>query len=151
MTPTIERLELADTDLRARIVAPLAEYSTRKDFAFTPRYVTLALKDENGVDGGLIGQVYWGWMHIEILAVPQRWRGRGLGRALIEQAEAIAAEAGCTGVWVDTYSFQSPGFYEAVGYLPFGRLADYPEGEERIFFQKILSAAALPAETETAA
>ncbi|NDW03780.1 GNAT family N-acetyltransferase [Jiella sp. 40Bstr34] len=137
--PAIERLELPSSDLRSCIVAPLAEFSTKKDFSFTPRYVTLALKDERGVDGGLIAQVYWDWMHVEILAVPERWRGRGLGRALMERAEAIARDEGCTGVWVDTYSFQSPGFYEAMGYLPFGRLPNYPKGEERIFFAKLFN------------
>ncbi|MEX6508699.1 GNAT family N-acetyltransferase [Jiella sp. M17.18] len=139
MTPIIERLDLTDTDLRTRIVAPLAEYSTRKNFAFAPHFVTLALKDEAGVDGGLIAQVYWDWMHIEILAVPERWRGRGHGRALVDKAEAIAVEEGCTGVWVDTYSFQSPGFYERMGYRPFGRLPNYPKGEERLFFAKLLA------------
>ena len=27
--------------------------------------------------------------------------------------------------------------YEAMGYRPFGRLPDYPKGEERIFYAKI--------------
>ncbi|MEF2551793.1 GNAT family N-acetyltransferase [Aurantimonas sp. A2-1-M11] len=148
--PAIERLDLPRNDLRDRIVAPLAEFSTRKDFTFSPRFVTLALTGEDGVDGGLIAQLYWDWMHIEILAVPERWRGLGLGRQLVRQAEAIAVEAGCHGAWVDTYSFQSPGFYEAIGYRSFGRLPDYPRGQERIFFQKTL-AAVPPAEPENAA
>ncbi|WAP70427.1 GNAT family N-acetyltransferase [Jiella pelagia] len=148
--PAIERLDLASTDIRSRIVAPLAEFSTKKDFAFMPRYVTLALTDEIGVDGGLIAQVYWDWMHIEILAVPECWRGKGLGRSLVERAEAIAREEGCIGVWVDTYSFQSPGFYEAMGYRPFGRLPNYPKGEERLFFAKLL-AESEPTQPEKAA
>ena len=36
-----------------------------------------------------------------------------------------------------TYSFQSPGFYEAMGFRPFGRLPVYPEGEERSIYAKI--------------
>ncbi|MCQ0989499.1 GNAT family N-acetyltransferase [Jiella marina] len=144
MTPTIQLIDLPENDLRQRIVAPLAEYSTRKNFAFAPRFVTLALNDGQGIDGGLIAQIYWDWMYIEILAVPERWRGQGLGRALIENAEAIARENGCTGVWVDTYSFQSPGFYEAMGYKPFGELPDYPKGEERLFFAKLFQTGEAP-------
>ena len=125
--PIIERLDLLHSELREAIVAPLAEFSTKKDFAFAPRFVTLALKDERGVDGGLIAQFYWDWMHVEILAVPERWRGLGLGRALMEQAEAIARKEGCTGVWVDTYSFQSPGFYAALGYEPVRTPAELSE------------------------
>ena len=135
--PVIERSDLPGGELRSRIVGPLAEFSTRKDFAFTPRFVTFALRDEGGVDGGLIAQLYWDWLWIEILAVPERWRGQGLGRALVERAEAVAREAGCTGVWVDTYTFQSPGFYETMGYRPFGRLPNYPKGESRVFFAKL--------------
>ncbi|MBP0617302.1 GNAT family N-acetyltransferase [Jiella mangrovi] len=135
--PTIQHLDHPGPDLRSRIVAPLAEFSTKKDFAFAPQFVTLGLQTEDGIDGGLACQLYWDWMHIEILAVPERWRGLGLGRALVERAEAIAREAGCTGVWVDTYSFQSPGFYAAMGYAPFGRLPNYPKGETRIFFAKL--------------
>lgn len=115
---------------------PLAEAETRRDFAFSPHHVVLALTDIEGIDGGLVAQIYWGWMTIEIVAVPERIRGTGFGRQLLEAAEAIAIEGGCTGAWVDTYSFQSPGFYEAMGYRPFGRLPDYPIGQSRIFFAK---------------
>ncbi|HEV7434791.1 MAG TPA: GNAT family N-acetyltransferase [Pseudorhizobium sp.] len=141
MTIRIERIESLDGEVRAAIVAPFAEAATVRRFAFAPQYLTLALCDEIGVDGGLIAQLYWDWMHVEILAVPERWRGRGLGRALLERAEAAAAAEGCTGAWVDTYSFQSPGFYERMGYGAFGRLPNYPAGEERIFFAKQLTAA----------
>jgi GNAT superfamily N-acetyltransferase len=133
----IRRVEMADDETRSRIVAPLAELATRADFAMAPRFLTLALSDAAGIDGGLIAQIYWNWLHIEVLAVPERHRGAGLGRRLVERAEAIARDDALRGVWVDTYSFQSPGFYEAMGYRPFGRLPDYPEGEERIFYAKI--------------
>ena len=132
----IERLLQADDADRARVVGPLAESETRGDFAFSPRHIVLALTDIEGIDGGLVAQIYWDWMTIEIVAVPERIRGAGFGRQLVEAAEAIAIEAGCTGAWVDTYSFQSPGFYEAMGYEPFGRLSDYPKGKSRIFFAK---------------
>nr|WP_203566079.1 GNAT family N-acetyltransferase [Aurantimonas aggregata] len=130
-----------DGDRRAAITAPFAEAATVKRFSFSPHHLTLALTDEHGIDGGLIAQLYWDWMHVEILAVPERWRGQGLGRALLKEAEAVAAAAGCTGAWVDTYSFQSPGFYEKMGYAVFGRLPNYPKGEERIFFAKQLAPA----------
>ena len=57
---------------------------------------------------------------------------------LFRSAEAEAAKAGCVGVWVDTYSFQAPEFYAAMGYVPFGRLPNYPKGHERIFYRKML-------------
>lgn len=137
MTVRIERVDVPEAAVREAIVRPLAEHSTRNNFAFAPVFLTLALKDGEEVDGGLIAQLYWNWMYIEILGVPERLRGRGLGRRLVETAEQEARVAGCRGAWVDTYSFQSPGFYERMGYQPFGALPDYPRGEERLFLAKL--------------
>ena len=50
---------------------------TRMDFAFSAHFLTFALTDEIGVEGGLIAQFYWDWLHIEVVAVPERWRGNG--------------------------------------------------------------------------
>jgi hypothetical protein len=33
----------------------------------------------------------------------------------METAEGIARTRNCVGAWVDTYTFQSPGFYERLG------------------------------------
>ncbi|MCK5934724.1 MAG: GNAT family N-acetyltransferase [Fulvimarina manganoxydans] len=135
---TIRRLPALDPAIREAITHPLAEASTAKNFAFAPRYLALGLDGCGMIDGGLIAQLYWDWMYVEILAVPERLRGKGLGRDLIEQAETIARAEGCRGAWVDTYSFQSPGFYEKLGYRPFGRLPFYPGNEERVFLAKPL-------------
>jgi ribosomal protein S18 acetylase RimI-like enzyme len=59
--------------------------------------------------------------------------------ALMREAEAVARENGCTGIWLDTFSFQAPGFYEKLGYTVFGTLADYPPGHSRFFLHKTLS------------
>jgi ribosomal protein S18 acetylase RimI-like enzyme len=57
---------------------------------------------------------------------------------LVEFAESCARERGCIGAWVDTFSFQAPGFYERLGYRQFGELPFYPDDQRRIFFSKIL-------------
>ena len=44
------------------------------------------------------------------------------------------------GIRVDTFSFQAPGFYERLGYQRFGKLENYPNGYETIFYFKALSA-----------
>jgi hypothetical protein len=45
---------------------------------------------------------------------------------------------GFRGAWLDTFSFQAPGFYESIGYQPFGELPDFPPGSRRHFFWKPL-------------
>ena len=57
-------------------------------------------------------------------------------------AESIAIARKCVGVWLDTYEFQAPAFYEKLGYEVFVRLPQYPRGYERIFLKKIVDSAA---------
>jgi ribosomal protein S18 acetylase RimI-like enzyme len=56
----------------------------------------------------------------------------------MQQAEDIAREAGCAGIWLDTYEFQARGFYEKLGYTVFGELPDHPAGMKRFFMMKRL-------------
>ncbi len=126
-------------DQRSAIVAPLQEFSTSRGFEFRPQSVQLVLRDGDKIAGGLLGNTNWDWLRIEILSVAEHLRGSGLGRALVEKAETIAQERGCKGAWVDTYSFQAPGFYKHLGYQVFGTLPSYPGAEQRIFFMKMLA------------
>ena len=96
------------------------------------------MREGNQIIGGLIGHTNWEWLHIEILSVAMHVRSRGYGRRLMETAEGIARTRNCVGAWVDTYTSQSPGFYERLGYRIFGTLPSYPEAEQRIFLMKIL-------------
>ena len=90
-------------------------------------------------DGGLTARIGFGWMFVELLFVPDRLRKQGVGRQLMEQAEALARERGCIGIWLDTFSFQAPGFYAKLGYAVFGEITDYPPGNSRFFLHKLLS------------
>jgi GNAT superfamily N-acetyltransferase len=124
---------------RQAIIAPLGKFSEGRGFAFRPRAVGLVLRAGDAIVGGLLGDTNWDWLHIDILSVAAHLRGRGYGRQLMERAEALARERGCGGAWVDTYSFQSPGFYQRLGYRVFGTLPSYPGAEQRIFLMKTLS------------
>ena len=77
-------------------------------------------------------------MFVELLAVPKSLRGQGLGLTLMQQAEALARERQCLGIWLDSFSFQAPGFYKKLGFTEFGAIADYPPGHIRHFLLKHL-------------
>jgi ribosomal protein S18 acetylase RimI-like enzyme len=53
-------------------------------------------------------------------------------------AEAEARRRGLTGIWLDTWTFQAPGFYRKLGFAEVGRIPNYPPGHDRIFFMKRL-------------
>lgn len=92
-------------------------------------------------DGRLIAGVSaWSMgpdVHIDMLAVDEAERGRGFGRMLLERVEQDARQNGCTTASVDTFSFQAPHFYPALGYEVVFRYA-LDDGSERIYFSKRL-------------
>jgi ribosomal protein S18 acetylase RimI-like enzyme len=73
------------------------------------------------------------------LYVPDLLRGQGFGSRLLRQAEEEASRRGCTGAWLDTFSFQAPDFYRRRGYTVFGAIEDYPPGHRRYFLRKSLT------------
>jgi ribosomal protein S18 acetylase RimI-like enzyme len=109
-----------------------------------PEYspVNLFLRDAGDeVMGGLLAAVWGGVLFIRILWVSEALRGRGFGRRLMEMAERRAVERGCRHIFVDTFSFQAPGFYEKLGYQIYARAEDWPLGHAHHFFRKDLPTA----------
>jgi len=135
------RAELAadpDEALRLAIQAPLVAYNEAIAGPSGFRLLGVALKDAEGsACGGLWGHTAFGWLYIQLLAVPQAARGRGLGRELVREAEREAVARGCRHAWVDTI-FGAQGFYERLGYRVFGELPDHPPGFTRRFLAKDL-------------
>ena len=141
MTPTISMIDQPGPDIRQAIVAPLirfnGERSGQTDVA-RPLVLTLSLPGSNEIIGGLWGATGRDYLHVDLLFVPEKARGSGVGRTLMQQAEEEALRRGCHGAWLDTYSFQARGFYEKLGYTVFGRLDDYSPGHSRFFLTKRL-------------
>jgi GNAT superfamily N-acetyltransferase len=88
--------------------------------------------------GGLWGVSYWRWLFVDQLIVPEAHRSRGLGTALLKQAEDKARQRGCIGLWLLSFSFQAPRFYLRHGYQPFGSIEDYPPGHRCTYVVKRL-------------
>jgi ribosomal protein S18 acetylase RimI-like enzyme len=89
--------------------------------------------------GGIVGATYWEWFYIDVLWVSEELRGLGYGRKLLKLAEEEAARRGARHAYLDTFSFQAPGFYEKNGYTVFGELPDFPSGHSRYFLVKALA------------
>lgn len=115
----------------------LAYNREKADLAGEP-LAALARNDEGDALGGLVGFTQGGWLYIELFWLPEELRNQGLGSALLADAEAEALRRGCANVHLDSFSFQTRDFYARRGYEPFGRLADYPVGHTRTFYQKRL-------------
>jgi GNAT superfamily N-acetyltransferase len=125
-------------DQHSTVIELLNEHNAAVGFPFHPVRICLLLREDEKVAGGLVGNTNWNWLQIEVLYVAAHLRSRGHGKQLMESAEAMARTRGCIGAWLDTFSFQSAGFYEHLGYRSFGALPSYPGEERRIFFMKLL-------------
>ena len=102
-------------------------------------WVSLVLKDEFGqVWGGVFCDTYLNCLYIDVLWIDDRYRGQGYGQALMADVERKAREAGCTFAHTSTFSYQSPDFYQRIGYQIYAVLDDFPDGIKEYFLKKKL-------------
>ncbi|ASK61511.1 GNAT family N-acetyltransferase [Virgibacillus phasianinus] len=101
--------------------------------------IAFMLKDDNGeIIGGITANMFWHHIHIEFLWVDKRYRKDGYGSLLLERLEDYAREQKCRLIYLDSFSFQAPGFYQKNDYEIFGKLDDHPKGYALYFLQKQL-------------
>jgi len=100
---------------------------------------TLAARDQDGGwIGGINGLIHWRWLYISQCYLAPDWRGRGLGRALIVEAEAFAREKACVGLYLDTFEAGAMTFYCKCGFEIAGRIDNFPPNASRTFLSKSL-------------
>jgi len=135
----IEFEPLIDAALRDFITDSLDLYSVAVSGFPDWCPVNFVLRGARGeVLGGLLGQLWGGWLHVTYLWIGKAARGRGHGTRLMQEAEAYASARGAIGATLETYSFQARPFYERLGYRVIGTIDDYPPGHAKFFLRKAL-------------
>lgn len=124
---------------RLLIIDPLIAFNeaqagprNSKEFAFYARSQT------NELVGGLLGHTHFNHFFVSAIFVDQQFRRQGIGRELIKRAEELALQHKCDAIYLDTFDYQAPGFYEKLGFKVFGTLQDYPVGHQRFYLEKRL-------------
>ena len=111
--------------------------------------VNFVLRGERGdVLGGVLGQLWGGWLQVTYLWVAEAARGVGHGTRLMQDAEASARSRGAIGATVETHSFQARPFAASPICLCqdviFGRDRDTkPVGSEFFLMARLRAAVAL--------
>ena len=125
---------------REAVIAGLSAFNAARAGARNSEPLAISLRDDAGaIVGGLIGELKWEWLHIDLLWIDEAHRGAGHGEALVAMAENAAREHGASGVYLSTMSLQAPGFYPKFGYRQCGLMEDYPVAGHRIYhFAKAL-------------
>lgn len=129
-------------EFAASIDAMLDEAALKLGLPFEPDKLNLKVTDpEDRLIGGLSGYVTQGWLYVKLLAVIEEMRGSGLGRQLLGRAEEFARDKQLAGVYLDTFNFQAPGFYQKLGYVECGRLPASGNRAQRVWYAKTFDVA----------
>jgi GNAT superfamily N-acetyltransferase len=102
------------------------------------RRFAVSLREGNKIVGGIVGEVWTAVLFIQFFWIEQKLRGKDYGTKLLKAIEDEAKRFGATQSYVDTMSFQAPGFYRACGYREFGSIEGYPGNVTRHWFAKSL-------------
>ena len=128
-------------ELDQRLSAELDRVNAEATPGIAPaRQLTVQILDGSGeLAAGMSG---WTWgvaAGIGLTWVRETSRGDGLGALLLAEFEAEARSRGCAHVFVTSFTFQAPGFYERHGYRELFRWEGVPtEGPADVHFRKDL-------------
>lgn len=108
------------------------------------RELTVAVHAGPGTDGELVAGLS-GWTWGEAAGIAMTWvheerRGQALGTRLLAEFEAEARRRGAVRVFVTSFTFQAPGFYERHGYTEIFRWEGVPvAGQDDVHLRKELT------------
>jgi GNAT superfamily N-acetyltransferase len=116
----------------------LISYNTEKMGKQKYKRLAVSLREGRKTVGGIVGEVWTTVLFIQLFWIEQKLRGKDYGTKLLKAIEDEARRFGATHSYVDTMSFQAPGFYRACGYREFGSIEGYPGNVTRHWFAKSL-------------
>ena len=132
------QVESVQGPARRQIIKGLLAFNARAVGKAKYKSLTITLRQGKQIVGGLAGSTWMGWLYVDLLWIADRYRGKGYGRVLMNKAEIEAQKRGVQHVFLNSFSFQAPGFYKKLGYKEFGRLKNFPGGHIRYWFKKAL-------------
>lgn len=120
------------------VLGGLIRYNNEKMGKQKYKRLAVSLREKKKIVGGIVGEVWMTVLFIQLFWIDERFRGKSVGTKLIRKIEDEARRFGAVRSYVDTMSFQAPGFYRACGYKAFGSINGYPDGVTRYWLTKTL-------------
>lgn len=101
--------------------------------------LTVRIHDDGELVAGLSGWTWGQAAGIAMTWVHEDVRGTGVGARLLAAFEDEARKRGCTHVFVTSFTFQAPGFYQRHGYREIFRWESVPvPGKDDVHMRKEL-------------
>ncbi len=111
----VDKLSEAEEEKMRR---DLAAYESSHGIDVNYRRFTIALKDEHGLIGALNAFTAYAEIYIDDIWIAAPYRGRGLGKKLVEALEEHFKGQGFNNINLVTSAFQAPQFYKKCGFKP---------------------------------
>ena len=89
--------------------------------------------------GVAAGYTWSGTSELKQMWIEEAYRGRGYARALLNAFIVEACSRGVRRIWVASYDFQAPGFYEKAGFKRIAEFEGWPDGHINVILCKTLS------------
>lgn len=130
----------ADPALDKRLNDELDAFNTEATSGITPaRKLTVRVERSSEIVAGVSGWTWGEAAGISLMWVQSDLRGTGVGSEAISAFEAVARERGCTHVFVTSFTFQAPAFYQHLGYREIFRWDSVPtSGMDDVHMRKDL-------------
>lgn len=97
-------------------------------------------RDGEAPAGGAIGRTWGECCELLNLWVAEEHRRQGIGTELMRAFEATARDRGCATIYLDTFTFQAPAFYDSLGFVVVAKMSGFGHGIERFIYTKSLTA-----------
>lgn len=124
--PKLEVLDQTSPEDERAVLAALRAHNNQMLGPTDRKDLSIPIRDDNGkTEGGLIGYTGRSWLCVEMLFVPEHYRGRGMAGKLLQMAEDEAKARGCKGAYIDSINPAALKAYERQGYKPFGRIDNF--------------------------
>jgi len=131
-----------DSDALQTLRQRLIDFNKRQSDIDFGQTLAVFLHDTQGeLIGGISGTLWGSCLEIDYLWLDESLRGQGTGKRLVSRLEEAAVIRGGRTALLDTFSFQSPGFYQKLGYETFGIVEGFGDGHHKFFLRKQLMTA----------
>lgn len=119
--PTQKEIQFLDNMIYDHNVA-----ATKRDAG--KLFSKLIFDSNRNIVAGITGWTWAGACEITLFWVKDDYRSKGYGTALLDAAETEAKKEKCKTIFLRTYSFQAPDFYQKHGYMVEHEIKNFPHG-----------------------
>lgn len=115
----------------------LYDYNVEQTGFADGKSLAIFVRDDGGmVTAGIQGWTWGGACWIEDFWIRSDLRRHGTGTRLLAAAEAEARARGCAAIFLNTFSFQAPMFYQKMGYETLHVLDEFPRHPHKQYYLK---------------